>query len=72
LNQYGPNEEHGTEETYLYWMRLFISFNDLKNSKEIGNHEVERFLNHLGGNKQVSSSTQNLALCADTYGSAFY
>ncbi|MFT7457256.1 MAG: hypothetical protein ACI892_002421, partial [Marinobacter maritimus] len=34
-------------------------------------HEAEGFLNHLAVNKQVSSSTQNLALCTDIYGSAF-
>lgn len=53
-----------TEKTYLYWIRFFIRFNDLKHPNDMGNHEIERFLNHLAVNRQVSSSTQNLALCA--------
>ncbi len=53
-----------TEKTYLYWIRLFIRFNDLKHPKEMGNVEIERFLNHLAVNRQVSANTQNLALCA--------
>jgi len=52
-------------------IRLFIGFNELKNSKEMGNHEVEGFLDHLAVNMQVNSSTQHFALCADIYGSAF-
>jgi hypothetical protein len=47
------------------------TFSDLKHPKEMGNHEVEGFLNHLEVNMQVNSSTHNLALCADIYGSAF-
>ena len=36
-----------TETPYLYWIRLFIGFNDIKHPKEIWNHEIGRFLNHL-------------------------
>ena len=53
-----------TEKAYLYWIRLFIRFNDLKHSKEMRNYEIECFLNHLAVNRQVSASTRNLALCA--------
>ncbi|WP_318450055.1 site-specific integrase [Photobacterium leiognathi] len=48
----------------MYWIRLFIRFNDLKHPNNMGNHEIERFLNHLAVNRQVSVSTQNQALCA--------
>jgi len=34
-----------TEKTYLYLIRLFIRFNDLKYPKEMGNNEIECFLN---------------------------
>jgi hypothetical protein len=27
-----------TEKTYLYWIRLFIRFNDLKNPKKMVNY----------------------------------
>jgi len=30
----------------------------------MGNHEIERYLNHLAVNRQVSAATQNQALCA--------
>ncbi|WP_318400389.1 phage integrase N-terminal SAM-like domain-containing protein [Photobacterium leiognathi] len=53
-----------TEKNYMYWIRLFIRFNDLKHPNNMGNHEIERFLNHLAVNRQVSVSTQNQALCA--------
>ncbi|WP_318478408.1 integron integrase [Photobacterium leiognathi] len=53
-----------TEKNYMYWIRLFIRFNDLKHPEDMGNHEIERFLNHLAVNRQVSVSTQNQALCA--------
>jgi len=37
-----------TEKSYLYWIRQFILFNDKKHPEVMGNHEIERFLNHLG------------------------
>jgi integron integrase len=53
-----------TEKSYLYWIRQFILFNDKKHPSEMGNAEIERFLNHLAVNRAVSSATQNQALCA--------
>ncbi|WP_162064259.1 integron integrase [Vibrio taketomensis] len=53
-----------TEKTYMYWIRYFIRFNDLKHPEVMGNREIERFLNHLAVNCHVSAATQNLALCA--------
>src|SRR5690554_7358918 len=53
-----------TEKSYLYWIRQFILFNDKKHPKVMGNHEIERFLNHLAVNRGVSPGTQNQALCA--------
>lgn len=53
-----------TEKSYLNWIRQFIRFNDRKHPSELGNTGIERFLNHLAVNRQVSASTQNQALCA--------
>lgn len=53
-----------TEKSYLWWIKGFILFNDKKHPNDMGNHEIERFLNHLAVNRQVSSATQNQALCA--------
>ncbi len=53
-----------TEKVYLYWIKGFIIFNDKKHPKDMGNQEIERFLNHLAVNRQVSGATQNQALCA--------
>lgn len=53
-----------TEKVYLGWIKSFILFNDKKHPSDMGNYEIERFLNHLAVNRQVSSATQNQALCA--------
>ena len=53
-----------TEKVYLTWIRGFILFNDKRHPNEMGNFEIERFLNHLAVNRQVSAATQNQALCA--------
>ncbi|WAJ71935.1 phage integrase N-terminal SAM-like domain-containing protein [Catenovulum adriaticum] len=39
---------------YLHWVRTFIRFNDYKHPQDMGNAEIERFLNHLAVNRQVS------------------
>lgn len=46
-----------TEKVYLFWIRSFILFNDKRHPKEMGNHEIERFLNHLALNRQVSPAS---------------
>ncbi|WP_394495900.1 integron integrase [Shewanella sp. ENK2] len=53
-----------TEKVYLFWIKAFIIFNDKRHPNIMGNQEIERFLNHLAVNKQVSGSSQNQALCA--------
>ncbi|WP_394203676.1 phage integrase N-terminal SAM-like domain-containing protein [Shewanella waksmanii] len=53
-----------TEKSYLYWIKAFIYFNDKRHPQSMGNIEIERFLNHLAVNRQVSAATQNQALCA--------
>jgi len=53
-----------TEKTYLYWIRRFLWFHDLKPPRELGGPEVEAFLTSLAVNNRVSASTQNQALAA--------
>ncbi len=53
-----------TEKTYLYWIRSFIIFHDKKHPNDLGNIDIERFLNHLATRRLVSAATQNQALCA--------
>jgi integron integrase len=53
-----------TEETYLHWIKRFILFHGKKHPREIGSPEVEAFLSHLAVARNVSASTQNLALSA--------
>ncbi|MEX2961180.1 phage integrase N-terminal SAM-like domain-containing protein [Microbulbifer sp. TYP-18] len=52
-----------TEKTYLYWIRQFIYFHDKQHPDTLHNTEIERFLSHLAVIREVSSSTQNQALC---------
>ena len=53
-----------TEKVYLTWIKGFILFNDKRHPADMGNLEIERYLNHLAVNRQVSAATQNQALCA--------
>jgi integron integrase len=53
-----------TEQTYRYWIRWFILFNDKRHPREMGKAEVERFLSWFASERKVSASTQNQALSA--------
>jgi integron integrase len=53
-----------TEKAYLFWVRRFIRFNDLKHPKHMGGPEIERFLTHLATVMKVSPSTHKQALAA--------
>lgn len=53
-----------TEKRYIYWIRSFIGFHNIRNPAEMGAAEVEAFLSHLAVEKTVSASTQNQALAA--------
>ena len=53
-----------TEKTYLLWIKRFILFNNKQHPKDMGEQEVTDFLTYLAVNRQVTASTQNLALCA--------
>ncbi len=51
-----------TEQTYLHWIMRFIGFYKNRDPQELGDAEVGAFLEHLAVRRQVSASTQNLAL----------
>lgn len=53
-----------TEKTYLLWIKRFILFNQKRHPKDMGEEEVSNFLTHLAVDRNVTSSTQNLALCS--------
>jgi len=53
-----------TEETYVYWARLFIRFHGLKHPKDMGGAEVSAFLIWLTNERQVAVSTHKQALSA--------
>jgi len=53
-----------TEDTYWSWIKRFIIFNGKRHPVEMGGAEVEAFLTQLAVQRNVSASTQNLALAA--------
>ena len=53
-----------TEETYLYWIKRYISFNGNRHPRELGVAEIQQFLSDLAIKFRVSASTQNQALSA--------
>lgn len=55
---------YSTEKTYLYWIKYFIRFNERRHPNDMGNAEIEHFLNFLAVDQQVSASTQRTALNA--------
>ncbi len=53
-----------TEEVYVNWILKFIRFNETRHPKEMGKHEIERFLSHLAINRNVAGATQGQAMHA--------
>lgn len=53
-----------TEKRYIYWIRRYIGFHNIRNPVEMSAAEVEAFLSHLAVEGSVSASTQNQALAA--------
>jgi len=51
-----------TEKSYVFWIRQFILFNQKRHPNEMGQKEIESYLNHLAVKKHVSASTQSAAL----------
>jgi len=53
-----------TEESYVSWIKRFVKFHGLRHPEEMGETEIQQFLNHLAVKEKVAASTQNQALCA--------
>ena len=53
-----------TEETYVSWYKRFVRYHHIKHPKDLGNEEVEMFLNHLAAECNVAAGTQNQAFNA--------
>lgn len=56
-----------TVHSYIQWIKYFIVFNKKQHPRDMGDAEVRRFLSHLAINRQVSPTTQALALNALAY-----
>ncbi|WP_444921907.1 integron integrase [Microbulbifer sp. CnH-101-G] len=53
-----------TEQTYCYWIKDFIRFNQMRHPEALGKTEVNNWLSHLATNRSVSINTQKTALNA--------
>ncbi|HET8880934.1 MAG TPA: integron integrase [Solimonas sp.] len=53
-----------TEETYWHWIKRFIVFHGKRHPSTLGQPEAEVFLSSLATDRNVASSTQNLALAS--------
>ncbi len=53
-----------TEQTYTDWVKRYIIFHQKRHPREMGAAEIRDFLAHLVTDRNVSSSTQNVALHA--------
>ena len=53
-----------TEEAYVYWVRAFIRFHDLRHPAEMAQAEVMAFLTWLAAERRVAASTHKQALSA--------
>jgi integron integrase len=53
-----------TEESYVQWIKRFITFHDKRHPRDMGVEEIEKYLNHLAIEKKVSASTQSQAKSA--------
>ena len=51
-----------TEHTYIYWIRYFIRFNDYQHPSSLNASDVKKFLSYLAMQRDVTASTQNVAL----------
>ena len=53
-----------TEKTYIDWIKRYIYFNNKQHPNQLGAVEIEKYLSYLAVERNVSSSTQNVALNA--------
>ena len=53
-----------TEQAYTSWIRKYILFHEKKHPKDMGEDEIRSYLAYLAVNRQVTASTQTVALSA--------
>jgi len=53
-----------TEKSYVFWIRQYILFHNKRHPNEMGQQEIEAYLNHMAARRNVSASTQSSALNA--------
>ena len=58
------NLAYATEQTYVSWILRFIRYHDKRHPSEMGQCEIEAFLNYLVLQRYCSKSTQRTALNA--------
>lgn len=58
------NYSYRTEVTYIKWIRRFIAYHGNRHPREMGQEEIEGFLNDLVVRRHASASTQNQAQSA--------
>jgi len=63
VRRYSPR----TIKAYRYWIKSFIRFNGRRHPQELGREEVIAFLTELAVKREVTPSTQGLALNALAY-----
>lgn len=58
------NYSYKTEQSYTSWIIRYVKFHGTVHPKNLGDTEVEQFLNCLANDQNVASGTQNQALSA--------
>jgi integron integrase len=53
-----------TEEAYLFWIKKYIHFHNLRHPLEMREEEIRQFLTHLAVTQNVAAATQNQAFAA--------
>lgn len=56
------NLSYATERTYVHWIMRFIRFHNKQYPGDMGEEQVESFLNHLSLSRHCSVNTQKVAL----------
>lgn len=51
-----------TEKSYVYWIKYYIRFHRFQHPSELGNIDIEAFLEHLAADRHVTANTQRIAL----------
>lgn len=55
---------YATEKKYIYWIKRYIFFHNIRHPLEMSADEVNQFLTHLAVSENVSATTQNQAMFA--------